>query len=227
MALINCPECGKEISDTCESCIHCGYKLSNDSDPKVKQSGKKKISIIAILLIVIAIIGVIITSILIVNSVQEKNRIEQEKQEQILAQEEEEKLKQAEIEAHKLTYEETVCYYAIEYFKTTLKNPNSLQIHDIQISPSLLTDDLYDEEKDKDPNRRYSEYAIYLDYSAQNGFGGSNRETYYIIMEGTSVSEDSFIEQFLLEGYYLSYCSFNIDVNKIKYAIDHPEVLDY
>ena len=29
MALIRCPECGKEVSDTCDSCIHCGYKLKN------------------------------------------------------------------------------------------------------------------------------------------------------------------------------------------------------
>ena len=27
MALIKCPECGKEISDTCKQCIHCGYVL--------------------------------------------------------------------------------------------------------------------------------------------------------------------------------------------------------
>lgn len=29
MALIICPECGKEISDKCETCIHCGYPLIN------------------------------------------------------------------------------------------------------------------------------------------------------------------------------------------------------
>lgn len=28
MALINCPECGKEISDKSISCIHCGFPLS-------------------------------------------------------------------------------------------------------------------------------------------------------------------------------------------------------
>lgn len=27
MALIKCPECGNEISDTCETCVHCGYRL--------------------------------------------------------------------------------------------------------------------------------------------------------------------------------------------------------
>lgn len=29
MALILCPECGKEISDKCETCIHCGFPLIN------------------------------------------------------------------------------------------------------------------------------------------------------------------------------------------------------
>lgn len=29
MALINCPECGKEISDKAKNCIHCGYPLDS------------------------------------------------------------------------------------------------------------------------------------------------------------------------------------------------------
>ena len=29
MALINCPECNKNISDTVDACPHCGFKLSN------------------------------------------------------------------------------------------------------------------------------------------------------------------------------------------------------
>lgn len=29
MALIACPECGKEVSDKSEVCIHCGYPLIN------------------------------------------------------------------------------------------------------------------------------------------------------------------------------------------------------
>ena len=27
MALINCKECGKELSDSAEFCPHCGYRL--------------------------------------------------------------------------------------------------------------------------------------------------------------------------------------------------------
>ena len=36
MALINCPECGKQISDKAISCIYCGYPLASElskSDP--------------------------------------------------------------------------------------------------------------------------------------------------------------------------------------------------
>lgn len=29
MALIKCPECGKEISDKAPACIHCGFPLNN------------------------------------------------------------------------------------------------------------------------------------------------------------------------------------------------------
>lgn len=33
MALVNCPECGKEISDRSKACIHCGFPLE-DTEPK-------------------------------------------------------------------------------------------------------------------------------------------------------------------------------------------------
>ena len=31
MALITCPECGKEISDKAKCCIHCGYPLEEEA----------------------------------------------------------------------------------------------------------------------------------------------------------------------------------------------------
>lgn len=40
MALIKCPECGKEISDTTSKCIHCGYEFSKE---KVDTSDKEVI----------------------------------------------------------------------------------------------------------------------------------------------------------------------------------------
>lgn len=34
MALIKCPECGREISNKSKQCIHCGYPLEEDSCKK-------------------------------------------------------------------------------------------------------------------------------------------------------------------------------------------------
>ena len=31
IALIKCPECGKEVSDKASACIHCGFPLSTTS----------------------------------------------------------------------------------------------------------------------------------------------------------------------------------------------------
>ena len=33
MALINCPECGQEVSDQATSCPHCGYGLNEIAGP--------------------------------------------------------------------------------------------------------------------------------------------------------------------------------------------------
>ena len=51
MALINCPECGKEISDTSTTCINCGFKFK-------KTSRKRPIILIAIF-IALLIVGII------------------------------------------------------------------------------------------------------------------------------------------------------------------------
>ena len=38
MALIKCPECGKEVSDTISSCIHCGFVLEKEKEKaQIKQ----------------------------------------------------------------------------------------------------------------------------------------------------------------------------------------------
>lgn len=57
MALINCPECGKEISDKSKQCIHCGYPLeeSNNDNKNSAYSirlihcGEQKVKLIKII----------------------------------------------------------------------------------------------------------------------------------------------------------------------------------
>lgn len=41
MSLINCPECGKEISDKATNCPNCGYPINNvtDNQEKIIMSG--------------------------------------------------------------------------------------------------------------------------------------------------------------------------------------------
>lgn len=38
MALIKCPECGKEISDKAPQCIHCGYPIAQETIPATTSS---------------------------------------------------------------------------------------------------------------------------------------------------------------------------------------------
>ena len=78
MALIKCPECGKEISDKASSCPNCGCPIeiqrsevsSNISDqPITGQSSKKsnkKIIPIVIALLVVAILGIVVYNVKVV-----------------------------------------------------------------------------------------------------------------------------------------------------------------
>lgn len=38
MALISCPECGKEISDAARSCPHCGYAIREAATNQIKRT---------------------------------------------------------------------------------------------------------------------------------------------------------------------------------------------
>jgi len=64
MALIDCPECGKQVSDSAPSCPHCGYVLTQQEDDEepvyVFPKKRKKISSLGwavIIIIIVLIIG--------------------------------------------------------------------------------------------------------------------------------------------------------------------------
>lgn len=44
MALIKCPECGREISDKAGSCPHCGYPISNNENNTVEEEDSVQIN---------------------------------------------------------------------------------------------------------------------------------------------------------------------------------------
>lgn len=58
MALITCPECGKEVSDQAKQCPNCGYELKGSfvsGGKKIFLKNKKKIIILAVLLFIFVV----------------------------------------------------------------------------------------------------------------------------------------------------------------------------
>ena len=53
MALIQCPKCGENVSDTSKECIHCGYPLKTKN---VRKINKRAVLIVAVVLIIILVI---------------------------------------------------------------------------------------------------------------------------------------------------------------------------
>ena len=111
MALINCKECGKEMSDTLKKCPHCGYvyKKENLKNKTIEKIKANKRIVFTILLIVIIIIGGIVAY---------NKKIEQDKI-------------QAEIQANTLSEDEKMIARVIMKLKKSLKNPESLQVFEI------------------------------------------------------------------------------------------------
>ena len=47
MALINCPECGKQVSDQAQSCPECGYEIQGTlADQILKEEAKQGIKFV-------------------------------------------------------------------------------------------------------------------------------------------------------------------------------------
>ena len=78
MALINCPECNREISDTVKKCPNCGYKINQHNTGDNKRTISKRTIIIGIVLLVvsIAIVGWIILYYIFNSDIRKtKNRL--------------------------------------------------------------------------------------------------------------------------------------------------------
>lgn len=74
MALMNCPECGKEMSDTISSCPHCGFKLSKNKKSKNEKKNNKKFILAGIISIVLVLI---ISTVVIIIATGNKDESEE------------------------------------------------------------------------------------------------------------------------------------------------------
>ena len=116
-------------------------------------------------------------------------------------------------ESKKLNENEIMAYNSIIYLKDYLRNPDSFQVHTIQVS----------------------EYGIMcaIEYSAQNGFGGSVRDifiTYYSVIkdqfeEDIYINQDSLLDLWHYEIEKDGDKIENIDVARVMAAFDDPSIL--
>lgn len=114
MALIQCKECGKEISSTAKKCPHCGFVNKELKEEKInngKKFIKKNIKIISIVAIVLL---AIIIGVIAYNKKAEKEKIEEQ------------------IQAETLTEDEKMVVKIVKDYKSALKNPESLQVFEIR-----------------------------------------------------------------------------------------------
>lgn len=67
MALIKCPECGKEISDKAKACPECGYELKQNVETTKKDNffkkNKKAVLVVGIVIIIAIVAGICIKNI--------------------------------------------------------------------------------------------------------------------------------------------------------------------
>lgn len=58
MALINCPECGQQMSDTLKNCPHCGYKL-----PRAGKENSRNLKTLGYSLIILGLVCLVLNAI--------------------------------------------------------------------------------------------------------------------------------------------------------------------
>ena len=155
MALIKCPECGKEISDKSPKCVNCGYPLTEGSKEQKNNKHKKIFLIIALFIICVLISIVIIFSI--------SNKVTTENQDISTA---------TNVET---TYDK-LSPLDKKFFDTFIKGINTFY------NPkSVIIKYIYG--FDSDGNHMVDSYDITV--SAENQMGGHSEEDYTVYSDGT------------------------------------------
>lgn len=183
MALINCPECNKEISDKVKACPNCGYPFTEEPQipEKIVQTRTKKNLFNKKIITVTAIVGLIILTI---GSITYFTVVAPKKTyTQAIMMLENGKYDEATVLLKKIPrYEgvsileeqmkyESKVFECITNLKKHLKNPDSLQVYDVVFY--IMKDDEKGDstESSKEPEQKNP--VCIMNYGAQNGFGGN------------------------------------------------------
>lgn len=170
MALINCPECNNQVSDTASCCPHCGFPLSTPKTPQVARKVTSKwIKPLVIILVVFCVVSVFVYFF----NIRPNQKYEQAQGlllsgDYLEAQQILKSLgdyKDCELLLEQAKYE-SIAYNCIAQWKTYLKNPDSFSLYDIYFYAVKDADD------DALP-------LCLIHYGAQNGFGGMS--TGYVV----------------------------------------------
>ena len=221
MALINCPECSKEISDSAKACPHCGYPLietekeedkstpiSENENNQIAENKQPKINKKVITAVSIGVLATLVFCI-IYYFAQIRPQNEYNEAIKML---ESGKYSEAETLLNKIPQYEGVdklkeqmkyesrVFACITDMKKYLKNPDSLQIYDVKFYLNK-NNQATGQTTENNP-------VCIISYGAQNGFGGNT--TGYALFSSKDYS-------------YLGNCN-TLDINKIS-SNDYDEKL--
>jgi hypothetical protein len=190
MALINCPECNKEISDKAESCPNCGCPINivgqsmiQENKTKTKKSKKKYILIPLLIIILVCLSGISFYYIKIIKpentykqAIKLMNEGKYDDANSIFK--EINSYKDVNELQDKLKYESYV-FKCIDSLKDYLKNNDSLKISEVAFYKdvkSTITDNKLKIALENFKKLVISHPTCIIKYNAQNGFGGNNIE---------------------------------------------------
>jgi uncharacterized OB-fold protein len=203
MALINCPECGKEVSDKVKNCIHCGYPLTEEIELPLSQENnitsgevvkkklnKKRVKFLAPF-VVIVVMAAIVSGVIYNQKVIKPEKTYESAVELLESGKYEEAKKLFEkIPTYKNVktlkeeskYESMVCQCIIS-IKKRLKKPDSLLVRGVNFYQGI-NDNVSDDEKsrlEKLDSITNDKPFCFMMYGAENGYGG-NSSSYAIFM---------------------------------------------
>lgn len=177
MAMIKCPECGKEISDKAKVCPNCGVKI------------KGKNNIILIIIIVVLFIVILGSTYFVIHNKEDKKDTQEKNQENTVDETETNDI----IKEQEDKYERYVDI-AINNTKKQLKHPDSINLNKVIVLYKIENDELINVD-------------VAIDFSSENNMGTTPRGYSISIAYPQAVDDKNYMSTSVSNNdeYYSSY----------------------